>query len=71
MSDCFDNSQQVPFHSETLTFETRTFLTTEFIYKYAVARNHNGFIYDVGAEIGFGFRIKDNVLYLQAFINGW
>lgn len=70
-SDCFDSDQQVPLHSETLAFETRYFLKTQYTDRHVVFIHHNGFSYDVGAETGFGFRSENNILYVRPYINGW
>lgn len=31
----------------------------------------NGFGWDVGVAIGFGFKVKDDMLYLRPYVNGW
>lgn len=70
-SDCLNSDEQVPYHSQTLTFETRDFLKTQYMNRYAVNTHNNGYGFDVGAEVGFGFRNENNVLYVRPFINGW
>lgn len=71
ISDYFSSEAQVPYRSQTLTFETRDFLKTQYLNRYAATQHNNGAGFDVGAEIGFGFRNENNILYVRPFINGW
>lgn len=67
-SDCLDDQ----YCSETLwTYETQNFINTEYKNEYLVNAWKNGFGWDVGSEIGFGFKVKDDTLMLRPFINGW
>lgn len=61
-----------PDCSQTLwTFETIKFIKAQYTNKYLVSAHKNGATWDVGAEIGFGFKVKEDTLYLRPFINGW
>lgn len=53
------------------TFETGDFAKSEYTRKDLVSKWQNGFGWDVGAYIGFGFKVKDDTLYLNPYINGW
>lgn len=65
----------MPYHSETLTYETRDFLNAQYIDRHPVNTYLNGWRngghFDVGADVGFGFRSENNILYVRPFINGW
>lgn len=55
----------------TVTFETIDFNNRNY-YNENMCANHdyNG-NYDVGVEIGIGFKIDGNKLYIRPFMNGW
>lgn len=58
-------------HFGPLEYETIYFNHSGWNNKYAVYAHKNDAGFDVGAEIGFGFRKVGNLLYLRPFINGW
>lgn len=58
-------------HFGTLIHETRNFKNAEFYTEYVVKSHDSAFSYDVGVEIGLQFKIKEETLFLRAFINGW
>lgn len=61
-----------PDCSATLwTFETIEFSKNQYTNKYLVSAHQNDLGWDVGAEIGFGFKNNDGTLYLRPFYNGW
>lgn len=68
-SDCLPSN--VPGHCETTRFETRIFQKNQNTYKRLIDAHGNSFSCDVGAEVGYGFRSENNILYLNPFINGW
>lgn len=68
-SDLWDNPDCSKYSWE---FETQNFNHQgEYFNKYLVSSWKNGAGWDVGAEVGFGFKVKDDTLYLRPFINGW
>lgn len=69
-SDLWDNPD---CSNRSWTFETMNFnmASNQYFNKYLVTKSGNGFGWDLGAEIGFGFKIKDDTLYLRPFVNGW
>lgn len=58
-------------HFGTLTFETILFNHTEYYNKVIVNAHLDNSAFNVGVEIGLGFKVKGNRLYLRPFINGW
>lgn len=69
-SDLWDNPDCSKYYWE---FETMNFgkTTNEYTNQDLVTPWKNGFMFDVGAQIGFGFKIKDDTLYLRPYVNGW
>lgn len=58
-------------HFGSLTFETINFKNDKYFNKYIVSSHLNHFTFDVGVEIGVGFKFDGKILYLRPFINGW
>lgn len=52
-------------------FETINFIKTDYTNQYLVTKNTFYTGYDVGLDIGFGFKIKNDTLYLRPFYNAW
>lgn len=55
----------------SLTFETILFNNRPYMNKYMVYAHLSSDGFNVGAEIGIGFRNEGNKLYLRPFTNGW
>lgn len=55
----------------SLEFETINFNRTQYLNKYIVESHKSGFGYDVGAEIGIGFKRDGTTLIIRPFVNGW
>lgn len=69
-SDLWDDPDCSKYSRE---FETHNFdnANNQYYNRELLTQRKNGFGWDVGAEIGFGFKIKDGSLYLRPFVNGW
>lgn len=52
-------------------FETINFIKNEYTNQYLVTQNEFNTGYNVGLDIGFGFKIKNDTLYLRPFYNAW
>lgn len=55
----------------SLTFETIHFNNDDYFDNKIVASYLNHFTFDVGVEIGVGFKKTGNTLYVRPFVNGW
>lgn len=53
------------------TFETINFIKNQYTNSHVFERHGNEFGWDLGAQIGFGFKVKEDYLYLRPFMNGW
>jgi len=53
------------------TFETIHFITNQYFNNYVYERHGDEFGWNLGAQIGFGFKVKEDYLYLRPFMNGW
>lgn len=61
-----------PGSSGTVTFATINFIERDYYNEQLICNYHEAsFIYDLGVEIGFGFKNAGNELLLRPFINGW
>lgn len=55
----------------TLTFETINFKSADYRDQHIVSSRQNHFTFDVGVDIGVGFKTDGNKLLLRPFTNGW
>lgn len=58
-------------HFGTLTFETMHFMNKEYHDLTIVSAYLNHFTFDVGVEIGVGFKNDGYKLFIRPFCNGW
>lgn len=54
-----------------LQFETINFNRTQYLNKYVANAHSSAFWYDVGAELGIGFKKDGNQLIIRPFVNAW
>lgn len=57
--------------SGPLEFETINFNRAQYLNKYIVSSHESDDGYEVGAEIGIGFKSFGSTLFIQTFVNGW
>lgn len=55
----------------TLEYETINFNRDQYLEKYVVNAHESAFWYDVGAELGIGFKKDGSKLIIRPFVNAW